>query len=128
MSLLFAHKQKILGEFLNGFNEEISKECREKGDILRYIWNSMFAMIEHISERLSAEMRKREERELKENIHQHRTYQKMLENIKNRHDDLQERSLEERTTISRLVYELRVKRKEVNRLYKTQKLLENRLN
>ena len=50
LSEVFTYKQDILSEFLNEFADSIGQECREKGEILKYIWNSMFSMIEHISE------------------------------------------------------------------------------
>ena len=60
LNTLFSLKQRMLNDFLNEFVEEISKECREKGDILQYIYNSMFSMIEHISEQLSHHLRQKE--------------------------------------------------------------------
>jgi hypothetical protein len=41
-------KQEILAGFLTDFMVEIGKECREKADILLFIWNSVFNIIEYL--------------------------------------------------------------------------------
>jgi uncharacterized coiled-coil protein SlyX len=118
----------VLNGFLNEFTAEMTKECKEKGEILKFIWNSMFAMVEHVAEQLARNIKEKEERELKDSIKQHRNYQEMLENYKKKCEELEVKNKLERATIAKLIYELRFKRKEIGKLYKNQKMITNKMN
>lgn len=49
----FMEKQAILTDFLNELANEMERECREKADILKYLWNSMVQLLENVAEKLT---------------------------------------------------------------------------
>jgi hypothetical protein len=85
-------------------------------------------MIESISESVSTNMKLKEKCELENNLKSHQEYQGLLDGFQKKQIMLNEKSKAERVAINSLVFELRFKRKEINKLYRNQKLLVNKLN
>ena len=50
--------------FLDGFASELEKECRDKADILKYLWNSSQHLLGSISEALTTSAKEKEKEEL----------------------------------------------------------------
>jgi len=88
----------------------------------------MFSMIEQISENVGRNMREVEKADIQNSLKSHQVYQEMIDTYHKKQLTLNEKSKLERITINTLVYELRFKRKEINKLYRNQKMLINKLN
>lgn len=43
-------KQEVLASFMSEYLIELEKECKEKADILLFIWNSVFNIIDWLFE------------------------------------------------------------------------------
>ena len=61
---------------------EIGKECREKADILLFIWNSVFNIIEYLVEVVGKINRRDEKQYLNNLLENHKDYQAVIESMK----------------------------------------------
>ena len=52
LASVLVFKQEILTNHLSDFVIELSKECKEKSDILLFLWNSVFNIVELLVESL----------------------------------------------------------------------------
>lgn len=74
-------KQEVLASFMNEYLLEIEKECKEKADILLFIWNSVFNIIDWLFE-VVGKLSKQEEKDYLSNlIDNHKSYQNIIENL-----------------------------------------------
>ena len=110
------------------FMEELGKECREKAEILSYIWNTMFNLLEYIFEGLSSVGKAEESHFLATILENHKAYQQIIENLKERLQRKNDECNEQNAFITALVDNLRYKRKEVNKLTKNMTIFTAKLN
>jgi len=74
-------KQEVLASFMNEYLLEIEKECKEKADILLFIWNSVFNIIDWLFE-VVGKLSKQEEKDYLSNlIDNHKSYQSIIDNL-----------------------------------------------
>lgn len=66
---------------MNEYLLEIEKECKEKADILLFIWNSVFNIIDWLFE-VVGKLSKQEEKDYLSNlIDNHKSYQSIIDNL-----------------------------------------------
>lgn len=125
---MFQWKQTILTTFLNQFLVEISKECKEKSEILVYIWNTVFNIVDYLFNTITRMSEKEEKTYLESLLSNHSSYQNIIDNIKAKLNKKEEERKRQEEFIKVLVYNLRFKRKEIKKLTKNLKLCTVKLN
>ena len=71
-------RQELYSQTMASLNKELDKECKEKGEILRFVWNSMLSLIEELWEKQAINYRAQEKHELNLGVHTHVAYQELL--------------------------------------------------
>lgn len=121
-------KQQILASFMNEYLGQIGKQCKQKGEILLFIWNSVFNIIEYLIS-LIGELGYNDERQYLNNLlDNHKHYQQVIENQKSKIAKREKEYVKQQEFIKALVYTLRYKRKQIKKLTKNLKMCTIRLN
>ena len=121
-------KQEILASFLTDFMQEIGRECREKADILLFVWNSVFNIIEYLVEISGRISQKEEKQHLSSIIGNHKDYQSVIEKLKQKMARREQNYQQQEEFIKALIYNLRYKRKEITKMSKNMKLCTMKIN